>query len=55
MISVDTEPALTGRFFTTSATWEAQKSEHWPQCDLNTQPFDLESDVLPLYHEVGLK
>lgn len=24
----------------------------WPRCDLNTQPSDLESDALPLRHEV---
>ena len=33
----------------------AMVSQGWPRCDLNTQPSDLESDALPLRHEVGVE
>ena len=31
---------------------EANMDKKWPQRDLNPQPPDLESDALPLRHEV---
>ncbi len=34
--------------------FEKSKKFSWPRRDLNTQPSDLESDALPLRHEVDV-
>ena len=39
------------RFTTEYISWQ-EKRAPWPRRDLNTQPSDLESDALPLRHEV---
>ena len=42
----------TGQSYTANENLNLQKKTLWPRRDSNTQPSDLESDALPLRHEV---
>ncbi len=45
--------ATEGRFHIRHHTFDVKKRSPDPRRDLNTQPSDLESDALPLRHEVS--